>query len=357
MAEEKKINHFYRINDLKDFIKFTRVFSNGDTIWYRGHADRSYSLLPSLYRGKTIDFSNINTDTGYTSIHYAEDVRIQQYYAKNYDFIKNNGINTTEWLGMAQHFGIYTRFLDWSTSAFHSLVFALDHYFDSTVDVKKHLPCIWLLKPQVMNKKIIEQISTNDDIHNRYVNRLNNISMCDKTKIKEYLKQAADASHNNVFLQSNPSNDWDGMDYIYDLAYFDRLLKRFESDSVASLCKGTINPWFLIMADAYINGISFGDKLLSKTPLAIIHPLNSSRINAQKGVFTIFPFPTKCEYEKNNNIDYMKMEFNPELKGMLCKMEITNPYLISKELKMLGVRKTWLFNEPDYISREIESGL
>ena len=258
---------------------------------------------------------------------------------------------------MAQHFGIYTRFLDWSTSAFHALVFALDHYFDSTVDEKKHLPCIWLLKPQLMNKKIIESIASNEKLHEEYIKRFHKLTDKEINKIKDYLITASNNVNNHVFLQSNPSNNWRGIDYIYDLAYFDRLLKKFENDSLSSLCHSSINPWFLIMAHAYINGDSFGDELLSKTPLAIIHPLNSNRINAQKGVFTIFPFPTKAEYEKNNSIDYMKMEYNPRLKGMLCKIEISNPHLISNELKMLGIRKTWLFNEPDYISREIENGL
>ena len=78
MEQEKKSNHLYRINDLGDFMKCTKAFSNGDMLWFRGNADRNYSLLPSLYRGKTIDFTNIKNGC-YTRIHDAEDIRSQQY--------------------------------------------------------------------------------------------------------------------------------------------------------------------------------------------------------------------------------------------------------------------------------------
>lgn len=350
-----KANRIRIANSFSDFIEYTNSFSNGDMLWYRGHANKDYVLLPTLYRNKVVDFAK-NLDSCYNSIHYAEDMRIQQYYAKNYQFIKDNGVNTTEWLGMAQHFGISTRFLDWSTSAIHSLVFALDQYFDSKTEAKTKLPCVWLLKPQLMNKQIIENIVHNEALHKEYIELLD-IDEQVKDKLKKFFKNISkDNDIENVLYKSNPSNNWQNLDYIYDLAYFDRLLKIVKNNSDINYNQ-SVNPLFLILAKAYIDGNTMGDSKLESIPLAIIHPLNSNRITSQRGVFTIFPFPTKRRYEKNNNTDYMRMDLNESLKGLLCKIEIADPYRMSEELKTLGVRKTWLFYEQDYISRDIENGL
>lgn len=349
-------NRIRTANSFNDFIKYTNSFSNGDMIWYRGHADKDYLLLPTLYRNKKVDFSK-NLKTCYNGIHYAEDMRIQQYYAKNYQFIKNNGVNTTEWLGMAQHFGISTRFLDWSTSAIHALIFALDQYFDSKAEAKTKLPCVWLLKPQLMNQRIIQDIVHDHNLHKDFINLLNiNDPIKKRRLIKFFTKISNDANIKNVLHQSNPANNWQNLDYIYDLAYFDRLLKGIKNDSVFDY-KNSVNPLFLILAKAYIDGNTMNNSILESMPLAIIHPLNSDRITSQKGVFTIFPFPTEKEYIKNNSTDYMRMDLNKNMKGLLCKIEIADPYRVSEELKTLGIRKTWLFYEQDYISRDIENGL
>ncbi len=324
-------------------------------LWYRGHEDQNYKLLPSLYRNTVVDF---NGDKGYNSIHYAEDVRMQQYYARNYQFIKDNGINTIEWLGIAQHFGIKTRFLDWSTSAIHALIFSLDQYFDINAKPSTKIPCVWLLKPQLVNKHIIE--STLDNIDD-LINYINNTSQSND-ETKTILSLINDIKNNrntikNVFQESNPQNNWQSLDYIYDLAYFDRILEIAKSNPKLAFSENVLNPIYYILAKAYIDGDTFGNQTLSSTPLAIIHPINNERIKSQNGVFTIFPFPSKRIYDKKNKLENMKMELNNEIKGTLCKIVLTNPYGISEELKTLGVRKSWLFYEQDYISREIENSL
>ena len=98
--------------------------------------------------------------------------------------------------------------------------------------------------------------------------------------------------------------------------------------------------------------------MLDSVPLAVIHPLNNERIREQRGAFTLFPFPSKENYGKaGESLDYMRMEYNPCLKGTLCKIELLRPRKICEELRTIGAHRSWLYNEPEFITKEIESGL
>lgn len=151
-----EVNRVYRVHSLMEELEIINEFSAGEKVWFRGHANCRYHLLPTLYRGKSVSFRGIG-DKNFNSMHMAEQVRIQQYYAKDYPFIKNSGHNILEWLGMGQHFGMNTRFLDWSGSAIHSTIFALENYFEKADYEGEKIPCVWVLKPKKMNKRIVDQ--------------------------------------------------------------------------------------------------------------------------------------------------------------------------------------------------------
>lgn len=86
-------------------------------------------------------------------------------------------------------------------------------------------------------------------------------------------------------------------------------------------------------------------------------PLNSDRIQMQNGVFTVFPFSKKELYESTKSIDYMSMEYNGKMQGTLGRIALREPERISRELRTIGVHRSWLYFEQEQISREIESGL
>lgn len=348
------MNESYSVSSLADYMDKIVEFSRGDILWYRGHADTHFTLLPTAYRNTVMDFGEKNSN----SVHLSESMRMQQYYAKNYMFIKENGVNATEWLGSAQHYQIRTRFLDWSTSAIHSLIFALEKYFDPLAENVKGIPCVWLLKPQKMNKRIAESILETLDFHKR------DTKLREKRKLPDaFWELLADKKDDNryLFLSDNPQNGRQHMDYIYNLAYFERYLDLARMDFDRAFSEHKINPLFYIMARAYIEGDCFGNEMLKSTPLAVIHPLNSNRIQMQNGVFTVFPFPDEHLYKNNKkddgSVDYMCMEYNGKICGTLGKIELREPERISRELRTIGVRRSWLYFEQEQISREIESGL
>lgn len=346
------LNQLYEIDSLSDYINRTKEFSTDDTLWYRGHGSYKYQLLPNLYRGSVADFLE---NGQYNSIHLAEDMRIQQYYATNYSFIKGSGINTTEWLGMAQHFGLKTRFLDWSTSALHALMFALEKYADKkTADGQTDIPCVWALKPQKMNQRVVHELINGSD---KLIDKIGK-----DTQSKEELQSLInivnmlkneDDPYKYILKESKPENQWKKMDYMYDLAYFDRLLEQVKSNPKLAFTGDVVNPIFYLLACVYIDGY-FAGTCLGRTPLAIIHPLNSERIKEQRGVFTVFPFPHKSLCVEGGSMEYMRMEHNPDISGNLCKFILKKPKQILGELQCLGINRSWLYFEPDKITAEIE---
>lgn len=353
--ESIEINQIYEAHSLMEMIGFIKKFSEEEQVWFRGHASSEYELLPTLYRGKSVDFIK---DKNYNSMHMAEQMRIQQYYAKDYPFIKNSGHNTLEWLGMGQHFGMNTRFLDWSGSAIHSTVFALEKYFESRDYEGSDMPCLWILKPQKLNQRILERFfceEWQEKYRRHYFQDMLEVRSFEK--LVGYITNHAEELR-KVFMDSNSKNKWKHMDYIFNVSYFDQLLEVMKTNPQLAFSQDVMNPVFLFLAMVYIDGVSTEDKLLDSVPLAIIHPLNNERIREQRGVFTIFPFPNKEDYkEAGESLEYMRMEYNPYLKGTLCKIALLRPRKICEELRTIGVHRSWLYNEPEYITKEIESGL
>lgn len=348
------INRIYEVHSLMEEIEIINEFSSGEQVWFRGHASSDYKLLPTLYRDKSVSFCK---DKNFNSMHMAEQIRIQQYYAKDYPFIKDSGHNTLEWLGMGQHFGMNTRFLDWSVSAIHSTIFALEAYFENDCYEGEQVPCLWVLKPQKMNKRIVEKIFCGELMEKYrelyFRDPLENRGLVELT---HYIKDHSD-EFRKVFMESDLKNKWKHMDFIYNVSYFDQLLEVVKTNPQLGLSQTVINPVYLFLALVYIDGIETENELLDSVPLAVIHPLNNERIREQRGVFTIFPFPNKNQYKEKNNLEYMRMEYNPYLKGTLCKIELLRPRKICEELRTIGAHRSWLYNEPEYITKEIESGL
>lgn len=101
------------------------------------------------------------------------------------------------------------------------------------------------------------------------------------------------------------------------------------------------NDFFHSNLNEYYSLGKMKDEILS--PLAIVGPRSNSRINAQKGVFTLFPL---------NASPFEEMEYKEEY---LYKIIInkSKKHLIKKQLFELGITYSTVFPELECVSKDI----
>lgn len=326
-----------------------------EVLWFRGISDMNHSLIPSLFRG------NVRVERGngggqYSSLHYAEDIRVQHYIAKNYHFFDKEPSSRVEWLEVMQHQGMNTRVLDWSESSIHSLLFALEPFLNSAKykdqDRMKCVPSVWILKPGKLNKKIIEVLlkkTGKDELIYRLFKELTT-----DPKELDNMIQILKIMKNEKY---NATKATTHLDYIYNLSAINDEILRDRIRLKQLLMNGDVmNSIYYVLGRIYSDGFILENREIP--PLAVVHPYHSERIKAQKGVFTVFPFYK----EENGDEKLRKLGINPDAidnntlaKDCLAKIIINNPTDIAGELIEHGMNDSWLYPEMPIVSSEIES--
>lgn len=99
-----------KINNFTDFINTIDQFS--ELFIYRGVSKSNYKLIPSIARNKPkIDLVSL------------ENSMMLIFKKQAQSILKFEPKNELEWLSLAQHHGLPTRLLDWSTSPLVALFF------------------------------------------------------------------------------------------------------------------------------------------------------------------------------------------------------------------------------------------
>jgi hypothetical protein len=233
-------------------------------LWFRGHVQTGFQLLPSIFR--PIDGIQLNPELEIVFLS-----KFKSLATPYIDYLPThplpNGVESYwSWLFQMQHYGVPTRLLDWSRDALVALYFATnpeDRSLTKGID-----GAVWVLNPVVLNR----------------------------------------AYNFNKFTQAGyiPNVEEAGFNIL------------FGPDSLP---------------------------LSNPKPAAAIGPLNSSRISAQRGVFTVFP------HQKN----LIPIEQFPDSNLFLFKICIANENVdeIQSQLKRYGITKISLFPELQSIAGEI----
>lgn len=127
--------------------------TNFSQIWYRGHINKDYLLIPTLYRMKDLG-KEFYTKTKLRDVQIS---LMDTFKAKAYNApeLYDKGVMTDiNCLISMQHYRVPTNILDWSTSVLVGLYFALESCFDKKVDKPKKDAALYLLNPIRLNNAI-----------------------------------------------------------------------------------------------------------------------------------------------------------------------------------------------------------
>lgn len=146
----------FRINSIQDFISYTRICENENKIrLYRGQEEESWSLDSKLWR--------LVKDSKQIQDFYDIEMNIFNEFKNRYIEFKDQSTNYNDWhiLSIAQHYGLPTRLIDWTSNPLIALWFAFENQKDNNND-----RIVWGL---VVKEELLVDFKNDSPFHGRFV--------------------------------------------------------------------------------------------------------------------------------------------------------------------------------------------
>lgn len=354
--------HQYKVYHFHEYIEIIKQIGESKkkntceppVLWSRGHREQSWNLRPTLLRD--VRLNPVNKLSNASKRAMEEELRKQHYIAKNYHFLDKEPKTSIEWYEVMQHHGVKTRLLDWSESELHSLIFALECFFDNkqyrTFDRLNSSPCVWILDPIEWNMKAFKLIISNNHLIDLCVDRLYKVGRLDKRQIKRRMRELQSVF--NDYISVTSAGHLKG---IFNFSSIIEMQQGLHQEEMISLLKNgeLYNCFFYILLCIYLE--SEQQKIREIMPLSIVESYHSERIRAQKGAFTIFPYYEEdsaftCASSMGISLD--SMEYMQNGNHLLHKILLCNPDEIAFEVMNAGINVSWLYPEMPVVANAIE---
>ena len=140
------------ITSVEAFITYVMNYANNNPheLWYRGHRSQDWKLRPSLFREEVLDMTD---DGSVQPIKYKNfmdfNSALKQFRDELIETIKDDRLNLFHYTFLAQHYGMPTPALDWSTDPLIALYFAVDGFEYTNED---EFPVVYILNPTRVNE-------------------------------------------------------------------------------------------------------------------------------------------------------------------------------------------------------------
>lgn len=352
----------YKVYSFAEYIQCVTDIGNAcrfdtnkpNVLWSRGHREESWNLRPTLLRVVSAgQGKNELVQSSQRAVE--EELRKQHYIAKSYHFLPKDPKSDLEWMEVMQHHGVETRVLDWSESMIHSVIFALECFFNNekfqTDDRINCSPCVWILEPVDWNMAVLSELFKNTDLINECIESLPHMSAKTKKEIEKRMGMLETEA--GGYLAMDSAKHLKGLFNLSSMV--GELQEIYGDDLVYHLAYGEYY-YCLFYLLKYVYMETKPKKTDEVFPLSMVESYHSERIRAQKGTFTIFPYYEEdpiLQSAKNFNIYLDSMENMSIADKYLQKILLCDPDKIAFEIMNAGINVTWLYPEMPIVANTI----
>lgn len=141
--------HEKQVSNIQQYLTEVELWSTHTRI-YRGVPNKEFKLVPSLGRVEVVDIAGTRPIPGASLEERREQYEkklLEEFKRRALPFLTVTPRYELEWLCLAQHYGVPTRLLDWTTNPLVALFFACDSLPDEWGAVYIRYQTKWLSAP------------------------------------------------------------------------------------------------------------------------------------------------------------------------------------------------------------------